>query len=74
MSTWFVAVDGKSRGPFSQEQIVEGLNAGLYTPQTLLWKNGYDTWQPLAEVPEFRQGKSAFFQVHPLHCQNHAAL
>lgn len=56
MSTWFVAVEGKSRGPFSQEQIAEGLAAGLYTPQSLLWKKGYETWQPLAEVPEFRLG------------------
>lgn len=57
MSTWFVAVDGKSRGPFTREQIAEGLAAGLYTPQTLLWKKGFKTWQPLAEVPEFVEGK-----------------
>ncbi|MCB2182971.1 MAG: TIGR00266 family protein [Desulfobulbaceae bacterium] len=56
MSSWFVAVDGNSRGPFSHTQIVEGLHAGLYTPQTMVWKDGYENWQPLGEVPEFRQG------------------
>ncbi|OKY75200.1 MAG: TIGR00266 family protein [Desulfobulbaceae bacterium DB1] len=56
MSAWFVAVDGKSRGPFAPEQIIEGLQAGLYTPQTLIWKEGYEKWQPLSDVPEFRPG------------------
>lgn len=53
MSIWHVAVDGKSRGPFSREQIVEGIAAGLYNPRTLLWKKGFKTWTPLGEIPEF---------------------
>jgi len=65
MSTWFVAVDGKSRGPFTPEQIAEGLDAGLYTPQTLLWKKGYEAWQPLAGIPEFRQGGSSVQPMAP---------
>ncbi len=53
MSIWHVAVDGKSRGPFSREQIFEGIAAGLYNPRTLLWKKGFKTWTPLGEIPEF---------------------
>jgi uncharacterized protein (TIGR00266 family) len=60
MDDWFVAVDGQSRGPFRQEQITEGLAAGLYTPRTLVWKKGYADWQPLAETPEFRQPGRGF--------------
>ncbi|MFH1216916.1 MAG: TIGR00266 family protein [Pseudomonadota bacterium] len=58
MNGWFVAVDGKSRGPFTGEQISEGLEAGLYTPQTFIWKEGYEKWQPLGDVPEFRPGST----------------
>jgi len=60
MDDWFVAVDGQSRGPFRQEQIAEGLAAGLYTPRTLVWKKGYADWQPLTEVAEFRQPGRGF--------------
>ncbi|HEB50950.1 MAG TPA: TIGR00266 family protein [Desulfobulbus sp.] len=52
MSNWYVAVDGKSQGPFSTPQIVSGLATGQYTPATLVWRDGFADWQPIGEVKE----------------------
>ncbi len=54
MSTWFVAVNGQSTGPYSGEQIVKNLAAGLYTLETQVWQEGYADWQPIGRVPELR--------------------
>ena len=54
MSTWFVAVNGQSNGPYSGEQIVNNLAAGLYTRETQVWQEGYADWQPIDHVPELR--------------------
>ena len=54
MSTWFVAVNGQSTGPYSGEQIVKNLAAGLYTLETQVWQDGYADWQPISHVSELR--------------------
>jgi len=38
MSTWHVAENGKTTGPFTSTQIADGLATGQYTPTTMVWK------------------------------------
>ncbi len=54
MSNWYVAVDGKSIGPFSTAQVLSGLASGQYTAATLVWRDGFADWQPIGEVGELR--------------------
>lgn len=54
MSGWYVAVNGKQEGPFSREQIVMNLNAGLYGPATLVWTEGFDNWRELSQCAELQ--------------------
>ena len=55
---WHVAVNGQSQGPFSPEQIQQGIAAGRITHQTLLWSPQLTGWVAAAQIPDW----AAFFQ------------
>lgn len=59
MSNWFVAVDGKSLGPFTLQQILAGLASGQYTASTMVWRDGFADWLPAGRVPELQAGQGA---------------
>ena len=46
---WYILVDGKEEGPFSQEQL---LLHKSFTPDTLTRKKGSAVWIPARKVPE----------------------
>ena len=52
MDIWYVAVNGQQQGPFSQAFIQQSLSGGVYSQETLVWRQGFDAWQPIAQVPE----------------------
>jgi len=52
MTSWHVAVNGQAQGPFSKEQISEGLSSGQYSKQTMVWATGYEDWKSIGQVPE----------------------
>ena len=56
MANWFVAVDGKSLGPFPTQQIVNGLTSGQYNEATMVWRDGFADWQPAGSVEELKTG------------------
>ena len=56
MSNWFVAVDGKSLGPFTLQQIQGGIAAGQYNDATLVWRDGFADWQPIGKAQELKTG------------------
>ena len=58
MSNWFVAVDGKSLGPFTTQQILSGLAAGQYNEATMVWRDGFADWQPAGRVQELQPGQA----------------
>ena len=48
MTEWYYAADGAQQaGPVSAQQLVDLLQAGSITPNTLVWRTGLDNWQPL---------------------------
>lgn len=52
MDVWFIAVNGQQQGPFSQVYIQQALASGVYSQETLVWRQGFDAWRPIAQVPE----------------------
>jgi hypothetical protein len=56
-----VAVNSQSTGPFSLGQLVEKIQAGEISPQTLVWKPGMPQWAPAQNVEDFTE---AFAALH----------
>ncbi len=71
MDTWYVAINSQQQGPFSQVQIQQGLAAGVYTQETLIWRQGFANWLPIAQAPEVLQ--QAFAPQPPVGLGNRQA-
>ncbi len=56
---WYIAVDGEQMGPYDSVQIREMLAAGQISDETLLWRDGFDNWLALREVPDFGAAQPA---------------
>lgn len=52
----FVQHQGQQTGPFSSQQIREGLANGHYQPTDLAWCEGMENWRPLASFPNLQNG------------------
>ncbi|MBB5346552.1 TIGR00266 family protein [Desulfoprunum benzoelyticum] len=52
MDIWYVAINGQQQGPFSREHLRQSLAVGSCSPDTLVWRQGFDAWRPIAQVPE----------------------
>jgi membrane protease subunit (stomatin/prohibitin family) len=50
-STWHVAVNGQTAGPFNVVQLSEMAAAGQLTPATPVWTAGMPGWMPAGQVP-----------------------
>lgn len=59
MDTWYIAVNGQQQGPFSTTQILQGLQNGIYNTETLVWRQGFQDWLPLAQVSELQNFRTA---------------
>lgn len=55
MHSWYIAVNGQQQGPFSVDQIQQGIQTGLYTMDTLVWRDGFADWTAVAKVSELQQ-------------------
>jgi uncharacterized protein (TIGR00266 family) len=55
MDNWYIAIGGQQQGPFSQAQIQQGIAAGIYTRDTLVWRQGFANWLAMSQVPELQQ-------------------
>jgi len=55
MDTWYIAIGGQQQGPFSQAQIQQGLTSGAYSADTLVWRQGFANWMPIAQTPELQR-------------------
>lgn len=52
---YFVAVNGQQSGPFTIPQLQQFAQAGQFTPQTLVWKQGMAGWEAAGNVAELAQ-------------------
>jgi len=51
-ATWHVAVNGQTQGPFTIEQVTQGISAGQLNRESLVWNQGMTSWTPAAQVPQ----------------------
>lgn len=49
---WHVAVDGKTNGPYTTEQIAAGITSGEVRADTMVWTAGIQSWTPASQVPQ----------------------
>ncbi len=65
MNTWYVAINGQQQGPFPQNHIQQMLAGGVYNQDTLVWKEGFQNWLPISQVPELNQASGVSPQPLP---------
>ncbi len=57
---WYAHVNGEKQGPVSMDQMRLYSEAKILKKDSLVWKNGMDTWKPAAEmIPELFGGAPA---------------
>jgi len=49
-ANWHIARDGQTLGPFSPEQMAQGIPTGQLTPSTLVWTAGMTGWVAAGQV------------------------
>jgi membrane protease subunit (stomatin/prohibitin family) len=49
---FYVIVNGQQSGPFTLQQVQQGLNQGSVNKESLAWRNGLPQWIRLSEIPE----------------------
>ena len=50
---WFVVVRRKRIGPFSKQEVRQQFEQGKIKLRTYSWRQGYDQWERLGQIPEF---------------------
>lgn len=49
---WFILIDRKREGPLSYDDLKFD---NRLTPDTLIWKEGFDDWKMIRDVPELKE-------------------
>lgn len=52
LSAFFVILDGKQAGPFSEEELTRLISQGTVSKTTHVWKAGMPKWELCENVPE----------------------
>ncbi|MCP4604062.1 MAG: DUF4339 domain-containing protein [Proteobacteria bacterium] len=55
-AVWHIVVNGGEQGPYTETQIREYLDAGSLDFETLVWKEGFEDWVAIRNVPELATG------------------
>jgi uncharacterized protein (TIGR00266 family) len=59
MDAWYTVTHGQQQGPISTTQIMLGIQSGIYTQETLVWRQGFSEWLTIAQVPELQNTSSS---------------
>ena len=51
-TSWHIAVNGQSQGPYAHDQLTAAIAAGQISPATLVWTSGMAAWSPASQVPQ----------------------
>lgn len=60
--TWFFVNGGQQAGPISDIQLDEYILAGQILPDTLIWREGMESWQPCQEIKSALAHKAPVFR------------
>ncbi len=58
-AAWHIAVNGQQQGPFSAQQMAEGIAGGHINRDTLVWSAGMGEWTAAGQVPQLASAFSA---------------
>lgn len=50
---WHVVIDQEQVGPLTAEEVRQRFSSGEIDSDTYIWKEGFDDWERIPEVPEF---------------------
>ena len=50
---WHVAIQGQQQGPFTEEEVVEGIRGDRFPAGAHVYGPGMETWEPIQSRPEF---------------------
>jgi len=56
---WHLAVNGQTQGPFTMEQITQGIASGQISGTSQVWSAGQPGWLPAGQVPQL----AGYFQA-----------
>lgn len=46
---WYAHINGENRGPLTNAALMDEVNSGQVTTETLVWQAGFDSWRPVGE-------------------------
>ncbi len=52
---WYTAADGKQLGPYAFGELVQRVRDGLVQPRHYVWRDGYDGWKRVRDIPDLAQ-------------------
>lgn len=52
LDQWHVAINDVPVGPMRRDEIARKIAAGAVTGDSLSWREGFDDWRPLRDIPE----------------------
>jgi uncharacterized protein (TIGR00266 family) len=64
-SQWYVAVDGETVGPLSEDDLRKAIRAGTYSPKHQVYGPGMSQWAPADSVPDLRSEFAATVSPPP---------
>lgn len=72
MAQYYLSKNGKQSGPFSQQQIDQMLQSGLFAGTELVQQEGTSDWKPVSQLPGFVPAPSV--QVPPVPTTSNSCL
>ncbi len=51
-AAWHVAVNGQTQGPFTLQQVAQGVSGGQLNRESLVWSQGMAAWTQAGQVPQ----------------------
>lgn len=61
---WFIIIEKRQEGPYSLQELKKD---DRFTPDTLVWKEGFSEWVPARFIPELQEIFKDAPESHPLH-------
>jgi AsmA protein len=66
---WYIARDGKQYGPVTDADLTQLVQKRELLDGDFLWRQGFDNWLPVAQVPEIRDLNQQAHQINAPHLQ-----
>ncbi len=60
MAQWYYGSSAGQHGPVAEDEVRAMIASGGIGPQTLVWREGMPSWQPIYSMPEFNGQAGAY--------------